>query len=45
MSISEKISERAERLLFRMACATCPLQNSCGGACHTVNREKKGGKD
>lgn len=33
MDIAKRISNGAEKLLFRMACATCPLQNSCGGAC------------
>ena len=42
MDIAKRISNGAEKLLFRMACATCPLQDSCGGACGlAIKREKK----
>jgi len=42
MDIVKKISNGAEKLLFRMACATCPLQDSCSGACSsTAKKEAK----
>ncbi len=33
MNVAEKLSKKAESLLFRMACAGCPFQNSCSGVC------------